>query len=748
MTCFGDDDDSICDGTSGPSQRVPDAVRAANAEKLHTYNMYRALKKGHMPSTVQILEYLNAIQRSDLLSDEEGLSQDGRVLLRLFRRWLSQASVAIEKKNSRDQLQDFIWYARQANITGDTSAIAAAAGAKKRADTHVAVESTRTLVSMVLGNSDFRELVADLATFARQVLGDTKRVALEKIQDQGQNLLHQAKSQAAALASSTDPSNVPASQRRQPFGSTNPNAAADIAAQHTVRAGKKVQQSASARLHGETGEAVRTRIQRLIMSLRQKNTYDSAAHSLVHILREYLQTYGRAADEAVDGAQRHVDANSEMEMGARALWGFLSGLGDGKQWERAKREFDKAVRIGRDETSVELIAVHVSQMIEDMLTKPEFFDNPEERFEQLKKETVNMAPGLGDALLETLAALGDAVASIGRDPEISDLSRTSSQIINLVFPNNQTFNSSLLSDLTNSAMPLLLSTIQYIPIPRLEISTPQIDLLLENLILEPGQTIGHSSFFPHDIDITNTLSLRMSKRSRRALAQTTGGISLSAQGVCFKADDVGYWLHAHKGLARFRDQGLASFAVDGAGMDVAIDADVNNHDRTTILRVRRVHIVVHQLTYTLRTSKFSCIATVLKPLLRPILKATLQTQIEKLIRDNLHDLNLELVFARERLRAARAAKAKNPGTFVRAVCARRHRNRYDVQARVGVNQPGSGVFKGRYAPGSLAREWQADQVRNRTEENEYRARGWRTDVFSRGQTGQMSMAGRSEQRYS
>ncbi|KKF93157.1 putative protein C32A11.02c [Ceratocystis platani] len=1067
MTCLGGgDDDSVYDDSS--NVRLPNAVREANGQKLHTYNIYRALKQGRMPSTEQILVYLKDIQTSEALSDEEGLSQDGRVLLRLFRRLVAESSELLRSKNGQDQLQDFIWHSRQADMSGGKRAAASVAGLKNKADAQAAVESGRTVLSMILGNSDFRELIADLAAFAREVVGDTKKTIKEeaheaheelldldngrinvaqdegepsgsaangvsgfeeqntqpsmdpehanvhfdgkpregngqqqqqqqkqysqrsqhqhtyqndetaathtttyidaaqreamlanelnkhpdcpgcqeelqmaktitkehgpgqyqpqsqrpstppstasseashhvptievtgpsgkdaepgngmimtktqrkkqkkarqmaaKAQEQNQEIpphvqqqvenanIHKrtyseivqsfpspyteqsgsstkGQAQSHKQASSSDaaaaedsahpvapsppvpsPHNANAqeeywdiakeqdrdqqkqkqkepeleSQQRQqqpaqtlkkkvqstatglqsqhfvrqtkskaksainttrqassdPVSSNtspdtnaatrNPNAAADIAATHTSRAVISAKNSVLKRAHGETGKALRVRIQRLISSLGQQSTYASSTGTIAHLLRQYLQTYGRAADEAADAVGRHVEPNDASGQAFKSLWRFMTGFGDRQQWQRAEASFNEAWRLGRDEASLELMAVQISDLVEDMLTKPEFFDNPEARLLELKNETINVAPGFGDALLELLASLGDALASIGEDEELMTVGDTTSQIIDVVFPNGKSYNSALLSDITNSAIPLLLSTVQHVPIPRTEISTPQIDLLLENLILEPGKSIGGSSFFPHDILVDNVLSVSMAKRHRRAYTDTKGQISITARGVCMKADDVGYWMHVHNGFVRFHDRGLASFAVDGRGMDIEMEVELRNSN-TDIMVLRSVSVVVHQLTYKLRASKFSCIASLLKPLIKPILKATMERQIEKLVRENMADLNMEVVFARERLRAARAAEARSPGTFVKAVCARRHRDRYDVDVRVGVTQPGQGVFQGRYAPGSLVREWNAERVRQRTDTDQSRIDEWRSDVFNKGREGRV-----------
>ena len=106
------------------------------------------------------------------------------------------------------------------------------------------------------------------------------------------------------------------------------------------------------------------------------------------------------------------------------------------------------------------------------------------------------------------------------------------------------------------------------------------------------------------------------------------------------------------------------------------------------------------------------------------------------IADLLRAANREVVFARERLRATRISEPKDIITFFKAVMARlTPEEDPDVYTRVGIDQPGYGTFKGRYAPGSLAKLW-AQEGRRAGERVDDGAEvvggggeGWRNEVF-------------------
>lgn len=105
-------------------------------QKLHTYQMIRALLKGFMPSTEQTIINLRTLLASDVLNpNNKDLSQPGRRLVRNCREWLKQFIDLLQHKNSDDQIQDFFWDLTKARVALDMDDIARQAStAKAKAD--------------------------------------------------------------------------------------------------------------------------------------------------------------------------------------------------------------------------------------------------------------------------------------------------------------------------------------------------------------------------------------------------------------------------------------------------------------------------------------------------------------------------------------------------------------------------------------------------------------------------------------
>ena len=106
-------------------------------QKMHSYQMIRALGKGFMPSTEQLIVNLRTILALDILNPgNPDLSDSGRLLVKYTKQWLTQFMELLKNKNSEDQIQDFIWYLTKSKVSVNTEGIAnRASNVKSKADT-------------------------------------------------------------------------------------------------------------------------------------------------------------------------------------------------------------------------------------------------------------------------------------------------------------------------------------------------------------------------------------------------------------------------------------------------------------------------------------------------------------------------------------------------------------------------------------------------------------------------------------
>ncbi|KAF2457422.1 hypothetical protein BDY21DRAFT_421405 [Lineolata rhizophorae] len=715
----GDDEEQGASGRGGSgADREPllaryddeTALQRELHKKLHTYAMLRALAAGRMPSTEQAIANIRTLLAADALNPEDpGLSDSGRLLAKYARDWLGQLAALLRNKNGRDQLQDFAWCLAKARVSVDADDVARNAGrARARADTVAAYRSLQSVGSLLLTNSDFRLFLADLNVVGREVFKDTAFALSSAADDAGRKLEPSDEQQDllrepgadAEIAPRGEGQQDPQQPHRQPapsgedlerdaaeVGGTIVNGAAQVA--------REAARSATDKAKGDEKDTLLHRLKQAVLKLRQRPDYSESVSTLSMLLKRYALTYSRVLSDVADTAQADVHANPAAARAVRNFWELLTSFGDKKEWEELERRWSRVLRHKDNDPEFEDLLTRIGDELQALLIDPDFFDHAQDKFDELREKARQVGSKSGsslradaDAFLEQLQR---AVSSIARDADISALLQTSLQISRILSPASSTYNRELVDDALRVFIPRLISAIQHIPIPRLELSTPSLDLLLENLILEPGSPrVPHTSFFPSAVRVESVSAVqlyraahdplrdRTRREARPAVAESRVAIALD--GLSLHAADVGFVLRARPRAwwlpRQVTAQGLASAALDGPGVDVRVELDVAARAETSpahVVSLRAVKVRAPGFDVAVAgTGSWwrDAVARAARPLLRPLLRRRLEAAVAAGVAAGLRWLDTELVFARERLRATRVAEPRDLATFVRAVAAR------------------------------------------------------------------------------
>jgi Family of unknown function (DUF5923)/Protein of unknown function (DUF4449) len=569
--------------------------------------------------------------------------------------------------------------------------------------------------SLLLTNSDFRAFVSDLRTIVKEVLQETAFTLSNVSKEAGEKL------------ESRNPKEPQSEQALQAE-------VVEVGDVLTDSAGAVVQglEDSILRKVAEDKDTLLDRLQKAILSLRKRGDYSDSVSTLSLLLRRFALAYSHIGSDIVETLEEDVHTNGDTDRALKNFWTFLTSFGDRQQWNEVESRAKGLLEQGRDDPQFDKLVNDAGRVLQDMFLDPKFFENAEERFAQLRHEFRRVAADSSlredaDQLLETLSS---TVKSVMQDGDIVKLIGVSEKIANILSPANQYVNGDLLRDAIHIFVPRLVESVQYIPIPRVEISTPEIDLLLENLILEPGVTVNQTSFLPYRLRLVTQNSVDIRKARFRTTSSVESLVTIKIAGLSVCAEDMGFWLRAHSGILRLVDQGVASFYLDERGIDIELDVEIAREHVEHIVTLHAVRVRIHKLAFTLRQSKFALLTWLFKPLLQPIIRRTMEIHIAAAIADGLRAANRELVYARERLRAARIANPDDLWTFVKAVATRfMPEGDPKFYSRVGVDEPGRGVFKGVYAPGSLVKLWHEDVLEASHPAQGYKCDGWRNDIF-------------------
>ncbi|KAF2227670.1 hypothetical protein BDZ85DRAFT_254665 [Elsinoe ampelina] len=700
-------------------------------QKLHTYQMLRAFGQGYMPSTEQTIVHLRTLLAADILNPHDtALSDSGRLLIKYSKRFLQQLMDLLQNKASEDQIQDFIYYLSKSRIHVDTDKIARrTARSNTKASARAAYDSFNTVSSLLLTNSDFRIFLSDLNTVAREVFQDTAQ-SVSKVANQAAKQIENNAPNGNDLSKPTN------GKVAAPTGEDLQHQVGDVVevvATSTATVVQDAEESALEKLKGDEGDAMIGRLKSAVSKLRQRPDYSESVSVLSTLFKRVILSYSRVAEDVAAAVEDSVSENAELDRAAKNLWLSVRSFGDSKAWDELESQFRQLTSHLDKDPEFEKSMIEVGNGVQAMLTDPSFFDNAQDRIEELKEKSrqSKASQNMRDDIENFLRQLEVTAKSVLEDKDVARLVQTSTQLFHILSPHHSLANQDLITDAVNVFIPVLINSIQNIPIPRLEVSTPEIDLLLEPLIISPGQTINHTSFLPHHLRIETFNAFDVRAARFRTVSTSSHNVTLKLDGVSATAQDVGFWLRAHAGFFRLADEGIASFALDERGMDIHIDVEIAKERMEKMVTLKDVRVHIHKFNYKLKKSKFSFLSWIIKPLLRPILRKVMEKQLAEAVAEFFHSANRELLFARERLRATRIADPKDLVTFFKAIAARlTPEDDGEVYTRVGVDEPGKGIFKGVYAPGSVVKVWreEAREAAERIEEGGD-VRGWRNEVF-------------------
>jgi hypothetical protein len=182
----------------------------------------------------------------------------------------------------------------------------------------------------------------------------------------------------------------------------------------------------------------------------------------------------------------------------------------------------------------------------------------------------------------------------------------------------------------------------YLPIPRVEYTDDALDLVVENLTLQ-GRNL-----FPNVISME---AFNFLKFSPHDAIQDERHHEFTITLAQIQADmrDVALYFHKKTGFPKLRDSGIADVILGGQGMTVTIHLVSADKDRSSVFKVKNVHVKVDSLKFSIRDSKHDMIYNSIKPIATTVVKRHIQKAVAQAIRTGLEYLDGQLVTVRDRM---------------------------------------------------------------------------------------------------
>jgi len=225
----------------------------------------------------------------------------------------------------------------------------------------------------------------------------------------------------------------------------------------------------------------------------------------------------------------------------------------------------------------------------------------------------------------------------------------------LLFDSNGslTFKPSLWQDIRRVILPTLIDQIGYIPIPRIEYTDNQLDLVIENL------TLQGKNLFPNVVEIEAHNYVKFSPY--RAISDDQShDLTLSFGHIQADMRDVAFYFNKKTGLPKLKDSGLADVLLGGEGLSAKVHIkSAPPKDKSSVFHVKEVRVKLDSLKFSVRDSKHDALYKMLKPLATGLVKKQIAKAIEDAIRTGLEYVDEQLVATRDRMNDAQATGDKS-----------------------------------------------------------------------------------------
>jgi hypothetical protein len=189
-----------------------------------------------------------------------------------------------------------------------------------------------------------------------------------------------------------------------------------------------------------------------------------------------------------------------------------------------------------------------------------------------------------------------------------------------------TFKKDLVRDLRDVIVPGIFENVRYVPIPRIEVSDPMVDVVVENLCIESDNLL------PNVVEFGSDNYFRWGRK--KISNKHDNKIMISMSGIQADLRDVSYYIKKKQGFPSITDRGIMDIFLGGEGLSVKIAASTaQNNDKESFVKLDKVNVSIKHMDIKLKKSSHKILFNSFKPLLFRVVRPALQKVVEGQIRE-------------------------------------------------------------------------------------------------------------------
>lgn len=658
--------------------------------KLQFYGILSAFQSGKMPSNEQIDIALNSFLQSRALSNPSTkLSEEGRDIVADFRDVIEQAKLLVLTKNSGNLFQDFVWQCEQVNAENANLPKGQIEKTQAKQDGQQVLNGLRTLGTLIITNGQFRKLLNDGVVLLRDMAGDAATKAASRVKPSAEEL-RQIDEPAPENTWHEAPDLSRESIKNQMAQRTNRQAARD-SGYHGDAALEDQQyqdQTVVDRTGVDSSEATGTAKTRAREARERSKAYLSKA-----VPQERRDRTIWRLKKMIIEIQGHKDYNEAVNTLlslAENYGGHASTIGhqsatsaktfhEDEVVKTAKTDLKRLIERFANNTSTDDLFDSINLIYRDADADPElknWFKDVDSYIRKCLQQQGyitedrantewNQLYDRGDFLLRHryrthTDRLSDELKFLGDQFNADPRNRSFADSLNRLFHdlgNDQngkpTFKPHLVKDLTNVIIPAAFENVRYVPVPRIEYSDPQMDCVIENLVIEGD------NLMPNILEFASDNYFRW---GRKSLAnKNANSATMSVSGIQMDLRDVSYYIKKKKGFPSLTDLGVMDLFLGGSGFSFKMKmSTADKSDRQHFFKIDNVHVDVKNFKIKVKQSRHKLLFTFAKPVLMKVIRPALQKVLEKQIRDSFNQMDNVCYQIKQEADKAQGEAAEDP----------------------------------------------------------------------------------------
>ncbi|KDQ18076.1 hypothetical protein BOTBODRAFT_155126 [Botryobasidium botryosum FD-172 SS1] len=678
-----------------------DLMQADIDRKLRLYGAIEAFRQGRLPDNKQIDESLRYILDNSPI-DESGLSPDGHKLINDTRDIIETARLLVQQKNGDELIQNFIYRTNDVNVSQhapEGTDVPVTAESAKR-DGEQAARHLRTLAQIVLTNSEARKLLSDVsligrdlfargaahaATLARPDPEDLARVDDAAPSDEwkrhdGETLgpEHPAPApidvegtQATVqrnVDTATDEAAGTANEVAQHVDNDNPEAVKRtlkdrilgvrdrVPEEHRQRVNEhytKAKDSLKEEFPQERRDQFIYRLKKVIVECQKHNDYQNSIQWFIDTLSTY---FGHSRTLAATGQSSAASFTNDptLQRAITELRTLLERFANGRSLDGIINAVQQLAEDSRNDEQLRLWFEEMEAYVKRCLLEPGYvlapacnsqgqklIDTGRVFFEEKYK-------GHKDRFFDEVQAW---FLAWSEDPLNKRFGQDWNRLTKDLLFDDQgglTFKPHLWADIRKVIVPQLVDKIGYIPIPRIEYTDNQIDLVVENI------TLAGRNLFPNIISLEAHNFVQFSPYST---IKDEDNHDFKFTFAHMQADmrDVAFYFNKKTGLPKMKDSGIVDLLLGGAGLTVYVHLKSAGKDPRSVFYVENVSAKVDSLKFSVRDSSHDLLYKTVKPLIMGLVKKQISKAIQDSVRTGLEYIDEQLVQVRDRMNEAKVS---------------------------------------------------------------------------------------------